>query len=102
LRVIQRGPAGRPAASLTAKSLAVLFVSFDFFGGKIGVVPVEDLFQGLAGLAGLLLEPAQQFVFLPSMYRRSLSVSWAYFCFSLPLVTFQFPLMVSVFMGGWV
>src|SRR5262245_27707539 len=35
---------------------------------------------------------------MPSSYRRSLSVSSAHFCLSLPLVIFQLPFIASLFM----
>src|SRR5665213_929933 len=60
---------------------------------------LERLFNRFVGLARALLDPANQFSSLPSMYWRSLSVSLAHFSFSLPLVVFQSPLISSVVMS---
>ncbi len=58
---------------------------------------LDGLFDRFPGFAGALLNRPSSSSCLPSTHWRSSSVSLAHFCFSLPLVIFQSPLISSVF-----
>ena len=58
---------------------------------------LDGFFDRFPGFAGAFLNPPSNSSCLPSTYCKSSSVSVAHFCFSLPLVMFQSPLISSVF-----
>ena len=88
-----------PARALGLDSLAQFARGVGLFLAAAGRGFLNRLFNRFTGFTGALLNAAQQFFVLALGKLRSSSVSLAHFCFSLPLVMFQSPLISSLFIA---